>query len=145
MTTDHTTLRALADAATRGPWIVAPSRDVQGAHTIPGVIPVLRARWADAEFIAAARDAVPALLDELERLRTSLWSVGVQRDAERDAKEGNVRALNAAVIERDAAREALAAEQCKTEATLRWIDNLGGLAATASDYRDLRAALEEGR
>lgn len=61
--------RALIDAATAGPWVVAP---VPLTKTV--VTPVLgnaiRTRTEeDARFIAEARTGWPAALDEIERLR----------------------------------------------------------------------------
>ena len=68
---DLSKLRAIADGATPGPWRAAPSRtgvvsaaDDWWVCTVNRVTPVL-----DVEFIAASRGAVPALLDEVERLR----------------------------------------------------------------------------
>ena len=77
--------KALADAATPGPWIEY-ERETHGEHyvvwigTDSGDIAKLcdcvkvrgevdGAVKADAEFIAAAREAVPVLIDEVERLR----------------------------------------------------------------------------
>lgn len=79
MTTDRTQLRALATAATPGPWEyipTAPNRGVDFVRTELGPTvcdfggyPPTR---ADAAFIAAANPtAVLALLDEIERLRES--------------------------------------------------------------------------
>lgn len=74
-------LRKLADAATPGPWAVEDERGEVVTRHWQGETPVVcgppRARgWdldpEDAAFIAAARTAVPALLDEVERLRTAL-------------------------------------------------------------------------
>ena len=84
---DYDALQLLADAATEGPWqwtrepgdeegsLEAPSEEgyvlgVYGMHT-EGFIAVGK---ADAEFIAASRSAIPALLDRVREL-----------EAERDA------------------------------------------------------------
>jgi len=77
---DEAEVKALAEAATPGPWYVVEHRfeDYTGVCTKnrdritgngrgypydPGC------SRADAEFIAAAREAVPALIDEVERLQ----------------------------------------------------------------------------
>lgn len=66
--------RALADAATEGPWEphVPYQRDeAEGAgpnHDARSSLGLKRAQ-DDAAFIAEARTAVPALLDEVERLQ----------------------------------------------------------------------------
>lgn len=64
-------IRAITSGATPGPWRASPSRtgvvsaaDDWWVCTVNRVTPVL-----DVEFIAASRTAVPALLDEVNRLR----------------------------------------------------------------------------
>ena len=94
MTLDKERLRVLAEAATPGPWILLPVEDGSPYLRVRGrrlgarykVANVLAPTYfmprdgiestANAEFIAAARDAVPALLAEnaalaaeVERLR----------------------------------------------------------------------------
>lgn len=96
MTLDKERLRVLAEAATPGPWILLPVEDGSPYLRVRGtrlgarykVANVLAPTYfmprdgiestANAEFIAAARDAVPALLAEnaalaaeVERLRKS--------------------------------------------------------------------------
>lgn len=87
MTAEHLEQwRALADAATPGPWLPShnvdapsdgnwepdnPEREGRGeGPTLTGLYRDVKA-WAeaDAAFIAAAREAVPALLAEVQRLR----------------------------------------------------------------------------
>lgn len=77
-------LERLAAAATPGPWLDVshhwPERAIPVITEEPATIAYAAAeeftqREADAAFIAAARDAVPALLAENERLRTALESV----------------------------------------------------------------------
>ena len=85
---DLTALRKACDLATPGPWFVQADgsvlgifgpkmaayndepeqewREVQIVETDGGHYPP---RWNDAAFIAAARSAVPALLDEVTALR----------------------------------------------------------------------------
>lgn len=78
-------LRRLAEAATPGPWVVRNWHDWssvihEGAswRAVAGRIgedlaePKDGQRSLDAAFIAAARSAVPALLDEVDRLRELL-------------------------------------------------------------------------
>mgnify|MGYP003393624822 CR=1 FL=1 len=66
--------RRLAEAATKGPWAT-------GRISMPGEALLafgrrsLQMPEADAVFIAAAREAVPALLDEVERLRKALEAI----------------------------------------------------------------------
>jgi hypothetical protein len=70
---DYDAARALCDAATPGPWQIA--RYSHGGARIyreDGACRDLVAdayREGDREFLFAARDLVPALLDEVERLR----------------------------------------------------------------------------
>lgn len=74
--------RALADAATPGPWY-APD---DGDHVVDGNGDylmtdnnVLCPERADFKFTAAAREAVPALISEIERLRTALTSASTEQ------------------------------------------------------------------
>lgn len=73
-------LRELADAATPGPWCTDIWEIYQGTEYQPGIsewigetcrgrVEGLAQDKADASFVAAAREAVPALLAEVERLR----------------------------------------------------------------------------
>lgn len=98
-------LRALADKATPGPWTVGhlshwdfDGRQVpQSSVRRPDRVAIT---WddhggdvfvpADAEFIAAARTALPALLDALD-----------QAEAERDAARGYISELETAVQSRN--------------------------------------------
>lgn len=69
-------LRALADAATPGPWVFKASGDSLrfSMRRPPGgtIAVALTAEPEDVDFIAAARTALPALLDEVERLRAEV-------------------------------------------------------------------------
>lgn len=85
--TDTDTLRKLAEAATPGPWVCTRSIPQEGfecfwikAQPHPamrgfsreiGAVngPINGENEATADFIAAAREAVPALLDEIDRLQ----------------------------------------------------------------------------
>ena len=74
-TADRNRLRKLADAATPGPWentrngvqqtIGAATKVGDYKYEGVGIVPEEYVRQEDAEFIAAARTAVPALLDAL--------------------------------------------------------------------------------
>lgn len=69
-------LQALADEATAGPWTAAATVDEYGQrlHTVD-VLPLTtfgEIELNDAAFIAASRDAVPALIAEVRRLRELL-------------------------------------------------------------------------
>jgi len=66
----------LAEAATRGPWHVEPltGRDshLSNVLTKPGGAELLEyCPPPDAEFCAAAREAVPALIEEVKRQRAA--------------------------------------------------------------------------
>lgn len=90
--------RALAEAATPGPWAWRVTEDRHWAEVTPPPDdrdgPVARSLADDdAAFIAAARDAVPALLDEVERLRA-------ERDrAVRDALDEAARRIEALMLD----------------------------------------------
>ena len=73
---DRDQLRALASGATPGPWIPHPS--YVWTSELGGIIQ----NWsedanaaADMEFIAAARTAVPALLDTLDQAEARIKAV----------------------------------------------------------------------
>lgn len=93
-------LRAICDAASKGPWVVNKKCSTDGGIPLaersigcPGRGRVLliadnagegeRGKQADADaaFTATARDAMPDLLDELDRLRLEAeqWSLGAER------------------------------------------------------------------
>lgn len=62
--------RQITDKATDGPWIPELKGNTVQSYSIPGVCHGLKLNGGcDAAFVAAARTAVPALLDEVERLR----------------------------------------------------------------------------
>lgn len=91
---ERAAMRALADAATDGPWEVYSARG--GTYvTRPDLLGVAR-EWslvwqvADARFIAAARTAVPRLLDALD-------TAEAERDAVRTNALAQVLAANRAV------------------------------------------------
>lgn len=68
-------LKALADAATPGPWARDAHyvfRDVNEATGVLAATQSNAAGNADAAFIAASRAAVSALIAEVERLREEL-------------------------------------------------------------------------
>ena len=79
---DLDAIRARADAATQGPWwawdrgvgfeiaVGAPAEDGRPVDRLPDAMRTDIGRREDAEFIAAARTDVPALLDEIEALRS---------------------------------------------------------------------------
>ena len=95
--------RALADAATPGPWthegtgVITASVAGRGRQlaSMTGQVatygdltrPAHEIRDANAELTAAAREAIPRLLDEVARLRAMTLAVSVDRDtleSERD-------------------------------------------------------------
>lgn len=74
-------LRALCNAASAGPWHNGsdPSHfdapEVTDRKTFAYYIRL----DADAAFVAAARDALPAALDEIQTLRGELWAANMRR------------------------------------------------------------------
>lgn len=74
-------IRALADGATPGPWRPTASRTgIYSAANDEWVCTVNRITPAlDVEFMAAARAAVPQLLDEVARLRESVECLEIAR------------------------------------------------------------------
>ena len=85
---DRDQLRALASGATPGPWIPHPS--YVWTSELGGIIQ----NWsedanaaADMEFIAAARTAVPALLDTLDQAEARIKAVRDVLDRARDEFE----------------------------------------------------------
>lgn len=73
--------KALADAATEGPWTAAEqSHGEWFSIQSPHLALCTAFEPADAAFIAAARTAVPALLEEVERLREALRQAEGERD-----------------------------------------------------------------
>lgn len=93
----------------------------------------------------AERDAAQAKVQEVARARNYAMR---ERDEERQAKEGNIAALNAVIAERDAAREALArVEALADEWSALHRRPVGGrygrsVGANYAAYR-LRAALDQ--
>ncbi len=70
MTLDLDPIKARADAATEGPWGVEDARVFgDDGRTQVCTLSGTRAWLPDAAFIAHARADVPALMDEVERLR----------------------------------------------------------------------------
>lgn len=81
---DLDAIQDLADAATAGPWKVWPQPTVitsrsnavhaiAAAGDLPGsLVRITVAGHADAAFVAAARELVPALVAEVRRLRAEL-------------------------------------------------------------------------
>lgn len=68
MKIDTKKLRELADAATKGPWVAKNGEVTTEADVIAYcVFHYLSRRGSDAAFIAAAREAVPALCDEVDK------------------------------------------------------------------------------
>lgn len=103
---NHDELRRLADAAWPGPWekfgntVTLKARGkVAQTITLPGDHQTIA-------FIAAARSAVPALLDEVEQLREALTNLLTALTPDDDAEMVCVWTENRAIVQ---ARAALAA------------------------------------
>lgn len=83
---DTAAIRALADAATEGPWFDYDRGIGHEVCTDPEMEQPLNSGFretfkaADAAFIAAARTAVPALCDEVDRLRAVVEAVEALAD-----------------------------------------------------------------
>ena len=125
--TDRDQLRALANAATPGPWEADYSGENNYSIKSPGT------EWGDgyawvsdpsnAEFIAAARTAIPVLLDQLEQAeRDRDWLFRSSRLAKEGRIKANARAERAEARIRhheDTARvlvkEVIAAEDARDE------------------------------
>lgn len=66
---DTDAIRAREQAATEGPWATEPRLSYTSIRSSDDITRADAVREADAEFIAAARTDVPALLAEVDRLR----------------------------------------------------------------------------
>lgn len=106
-------LRALCEAATRGPWVVERSDDGAGLWCVchpetvcysTTVANFFEGDKENADFIAAARSALPTALDEIERLAlvNQVYANWAQRDRCNAAD-----ALARVTAERDALATAL--------------------------------------
>jgi len=77
-------IRARVDAASPGPWEKYEKDLVRDAGDVYGLVSLTfaDAREKNADFIAAARTDVPWLLDECERLRSTV-ALGIKEELER--------------------------------------------------------------
>jgi hypothetical protein len=94
-------LRALAEKATPGPWTVEVGLDADDVRARPSlncsIATAQRCEEDDARFIAAAREALPALLDEVERLERRLGAMEASHAAVLRLSEDAARTANAAL------------------------------------------------
>lgn len=125
-------LRALCGAATPGPWathlpspesayrVLGRDRTVIVTVHRNGMSPQPRqtADSANAAFIAAARSAVPGLLDEVERLTNERADVDRARREHQNGRTVDAMAAAGVLAERDAQIRALTAERDELRATL---------------------------
>jgi len=136
-------IAALCDAATPGSWKSGWSWQdaINGGksawsegpvHVGDTLSQVAPQAIADAAFIAAARQDVPALLAEIADLRRQLHARIVAAD----------RAVADARRERDDLRRQLTEAQAEIAAVRRLESELYGMRAQLGDSRDLRAQLE---
>ena len=118
-------LRALADAATPGPWRTVESEAdiythgglwsvLAGPAGLENSIAETHRSAANTAFIAAAREAVPALCDEVERLtglahqfHADMWKAERQRDEAREAHAALIKNYGDVMEERNAAFDKL--------------------------------------
>ena len=120
---DRDRLRELANAATPGPWL--PHARYVWTSELGGIIQ----NWsedanaaADMELIAAARTAVPALLDMLDQAEAERdWNLSSSRLAKEERIKANARA-DQAEFERDHAR---AQVDRVRELLTKWVDEYG--------------------
>lgn len=115
----HDELRRLAEAAYEGPWWVSgqwpqsvyrwddpedPEREAVTVAYVNGGS--YRNMQATAEFIAAARNALPGLLDEIDRLRSNFAALEALRSdlPDHTEREAFSRAFDEVRAERDALR-----------------------------------------
>ena len=90
---DRDRLRALAENATPGPWEAEGGDIWNDAH---GFLLNPRLDDADADFIAAARTAVPALLDMLDQAEAERdWNLRSSRLVKEERIKANARAERA--------------------------------------------------
>lgn len=87
-TIDTAALRGLLNSGTPGRWIAGAAREdgtapVYCPNRGPArvIVPVAETKPSDANLIAALRNAAPALLDEVERLRAEVRVLTGQREA----------------------------------------------------------------
>lgn len=67
---------ALCEKATQGPWVIESKGNTVKSLSIPGVCHGMKPHANDAEFIAAAREALPYWLGEVKRLRELTDALG---------------------------------------------------------------------
>lgn len=109
--TDKEQLRKLTDKATHGPWTAhegVVGAEWSGAYDWSGPVDdrvlVADAGEADAEFIAASREAVPAMLRELEisESERNLIAIALARAVIRaDKADAKVLAVEDALVEEE--------------------------------------------
>lgn len=80
---DLDAIEARANAATEGPWTAYPDGFVWTKQPILGDPVSGSVELADAQFIAAARQDVPALVAEVRRLRAALGQIADMCDCRR--------------------------------------------------------------
>lgn len=70
-------IKERADKATEGPWMHSPyyEEDYGEVTSIKGVDVAEYLTIEDAQFIAHAREDVPKLVAEVERLRSVVWRI----------------------------------------------------------------------
>jgi len=109
MTIDRDALRRLCEAATPGPWT-----NRIGVGSCDYIVKVERS--SDADFVAAARTAIPELLDECEKLRGLLalqkFSDGEVEEILADAEDD---CATAVALESDLAHTRKALEEARAE------------------------------
>lgn len=120
-------LRALADAATPGPWRVDGSLFGRG-RAEPDFGQTWGLRWRqDIEFICAARTAIPQLLDQLDQAEADRdWNLRSSRLAKKDRIEANARAdhAEARLAEEKHLRMKATAAATKVEARIKAVEDV---------------------
>ena len=147
--TTNDELRALLDAATPGPWyyddVNAQAETVSGQWL--GINYSARKVFADAALIAAARNELPRLLDEAERLeyrlaRTQEFLVGCCED--KSLKDETIATLEAQLAEANGRIDFLEQENVRLDAArCTHPTDLGVVYHSERERMDRIAALEK--
>lgn len=141
--TDLDAIRERAEEATLGPWELErrePYMDGRSAYAMrragrPGVMLTCAAFPADAEFIAHAREDVPVLLAEVERLRQEM----IRRDDARRDSLAEVERLRRDNDNLDGENDDIQAEVERLRAEVEMKSDRAALFRDA--YRDLRSGV----
>ena len=92
-------IRAREQSATPGPWCISEKGNTVKSLSIDGICHGMSPKQTDAEFIAHARQDIPALLDEVEHQQAELQHAGevlqALKDTIQNLEAGHKRLQNA--------------------------------------------------